>query len=366
MGEDRDGSIVDQDGKVIFFSTRRFIDDVCLGDCCFICGAQPGEKPFNDEHVFPEWLLRRYDLFARTITLPNGRTTRYDRHTVPCCAECNSLMGKVIEERISKVIDGSPDSIQNFVANGGSLELFVWLGLIYLKLHLKDKTFRKELDQRIPSGMIADDYEWDLLHHIHTVVRCFFVPTTIEANVFGSMMVLPCRQEGSPDQFDFGDLHFGQTMMLRLGGTAIVVVFNDSAGALSFFQENVLDKITGPINELQAREIMTEFALLNMHLKERPIYQSELDMLNETHRIVARLPDRPELDEWNYELRGQMHWNALGHAWPQLRFAGATKEEVERVVLTGKLSILFDDEGNFVTSPGNFPGDAAEEALTKS
>ena len=70
-----DGSIVDQDGKVIFFSTRRFIDDICIGNCCFICGAKPEEKQFDDEHVFPEWLLRRYNLFARTITLPNGETT---------------------------------------------------------------------------------------------------------------------------------------------------------------------------------------------------------------------------------------------------------------------------------------------------
>lgn len=46
-----DGSIVDQDSKVIFFSTRRFIDDICIGNCCFICGAKPENKPFNDEHV---------------------------------------------------------------------------------------------------------------------------------------------------------------------------------------------------------------------------------------------------------------------------------------------------------------------------
>lgn len=242
----------------------------------------------------------------------------------------------------------------------------MWLGLIYLKLHLKDKTFRKELDQRIPSGMIADDYQWDLLHHIHTVVRCFFVPTIIEANALGSMLVLPCRQELSDDQFDFGDLHLGQTMMLRLGGAAIVVVFNDSTGALSFFQENLLDKITGPINELQAREIMTEFAMLNMHLKERPIYHSELDTLNETHRIVANLPGRPELVEWNHELRGRMLWNAIGHAWPQLQFAGITKDEVEKAVLTGKLSVLFDDEGNFAAGPGDPLDNVAGETLAKS
>ncbi|WFU42721.1 hypothetical protein QA640_09800 [Bradyrhizobium sp. CB82] len=348
-----DGSIVDQNGRVIFFSTKRFIDDICLGNCCFICGADPTEKEFNDEHVFPEWLLRKYDLFARTITLPNGRKVRYDRHTVPCCVECNSLMGKTIEKPMSAVVNGGPDSIQNHVAANGALELFVWMGLIYLKLHLKNKTNRKILDTRVPGGMIADDYEWDLLHHIHTVVRCFYIPTMIEAQVFGSLLVLPCRQEGSPDEFDFGDLHIAQTMMLRLGRTAIFIVFNDSTGALSFFRENMLDKITGPISELQAREIMTEFAMLNLHLKERPIYQSELDTVNEQHRIIARLPDRPELEDWNYEVRGKLMWNAFGHAWPQLRFAGTTEEEVKEVILTGKLTVLFDDIGNFVSGPAN-------------
>jgi hypothetical protein len=92
----QDGSIVNRAGKVIFFSTQRFVDDICLGDCCFICGARPEDKPFNNEHILPEWLLRRYDLFSRTITLPNDRTFRYDRYTVPCCVDCNKLMGKVI------------------------------------------------------------------------------------------------------------------------------------------------------------------------------------------------------------------------------------------------------------------------------
>jgi hypothetical protein len=48
-----DGSIVDQDGKIIFFSTRRFIHDICIGNCCFICGAKPEEKPFKRRARFP-------------------------------------------------------------------------------------------------------------------------------------------------------------------------------------------------------------------------------------------------------------------------------------------------------------------------
>ena len=135
-------------------------------------------------------------------------------------------------------------------------------------------------------------------------------------------------------------------------------MFNDSTGALNFFQANKLDKITGPINELQAREIMTEFAMLNMHLRERPVYRSELDTVNETHKIVAALPDRLELEEWNYELRGRLLWRAFEHAWPQLRFAGTTKEEVEKAILAGKPTVLFDDEGTFVAGPGILCDDA--------
>jgi hypothetical protein len=27
---------------------------------------------FNDEHVIPEWVLRKFNLFNRTLTFPNG------------------------------------------------------------------------------------------------------------------------------------------------------------------------------------------------------------------------------------------------------------------------------------------------------
>ncbi|HVR57226.1 MAG TPA: hypothetical protein VMT72_10405 [Pseudolabrys sp.] len=343
-----DDSIVDDSGKVIYFSTQRFIKDIALGNCCFICGAAPDTKPFNDEHVFPKWLLQRYGLFARTITLPNGRPVRYDRHTVPCCEQCNTLMGRRIEQPMSRALDGSPHAVQDFVASGGGLELFVWMGLIYLKLHLKNKTNRKVLDPRVDAGMIADDYDWYLLHHLHTVIRCFYADTVIEPEVFGSLMVYPVRVEGSLDEFDFGDLHATQTMMLRLGRTAIFVVFDDSKGAQSYIQHTMYPRLTGPISELQAREIMVEFAMLNFHLKDRPIYQSLCDTEKEEHTIIARLSEKPELDGWDLDARGQLMWDAIGHAWSTFPSLGSTEEEVKRAVLTGKISVLWDDNGNFI------------------
>jgi hypothetical protein len=128
-----DGSVIDQNSRVIFFSEQRFVDDICLGECCFICGAAPGDMPFNNEHVLPEWLSRRYNLFDRTIVLPNGNTLRYDRYTVPCCVPCNKLMGERIEELISEITRRGAEATIAFLKANGNLEFFVWMGLIYLK-----------------------------------------------------------------------------------------------------------------------------------------------------------------------------------------------------------------------------------------
>ena len=47
-----DGSILDQNGKVIFFSTRRFIDDICSGNCCFMRSKARG-KAVQRRACFP-------------------------------------------------------------------------------------------------------------------------------------------------------------------------------------------------------------------------------------------------------------------------------------------------------------------------
>lgn len=185
-----DNSVVDKAGKVIFFSTQRFVNDICLGNCCILCGARPGQKQFNNEHVFPEWLLRHFNLFDKTITLPNGSTLRYDRNTVPCCVDCNSLMGNEIERPISEVVKGGHQALDKFLSTTGNwLKIAVWLALIFLKSHLKDRALRFHLDARKGQEKISDLYDWEHLHHIHTFARAFYNGCFIDPKVIGSVLV---------------------------------------------------------------------------------------------------------------------------------------------------------------------------------
>ena len=68
-------------------------------------------------------------------------------------------------------------------------------------------------------------------------------------------------------------------MLLRLDDAAMLTVFNDSGGAMNYLWQK-LEKINGPVSELQLREIMVDLAYLNLHLKERPTSHTEFDLAN--------------------------------------------------------------------------------------
>ena len=255
-------------------------------------------------------------------------------------------MGKVVEEPISEVVRGGVDAINNFVSKGNLLKMFVWMGLIFLKTHLKDRAHRIHLDVRKGEERIADEYEWEHLHHIHSVVRCFYTGCFVEVEAIGSFLAIPVNAQESQDRFDFTDLYLEQTMLLRLDDTAMLAVFDDSGGAMNYFWQK-LQKITGPVSGLQLREIMVELAFLNLHLKERPKFQTQADLVNGKCRIVGT---RPKLDllDMDRRVRGELLHNAVRHALPHIRVRGHTEDEILEAIKAGNFSFLFDDNGEFI------------------
>lgn len=347
--KEEDGTVVDETGKVIWFSCQRFVADICEGECCFICGAAPGTKPFNAEHVLPDWLLAFFNLHSGQIGLGNGAKYLYGKLTLPCCAECNSLMGERIEDPISEVVKAGTDATLDFIAKGGFPQFYIWMGLIFLKLHLKDRAFRYHLDTRKGDEKISDFHVWEDLHHLHSVVRCFVNGAVVDREAVGSFLTLPVRKDASPDRFDFADISPGQALMLRLDDMAYFAVFNDSGGALNGYQSHLQRIAGGPISEPQAREVLVELAFVNLQTKERPKFMSAIDRAQQTYRIVAARPPHFEMVEpLDLPLRGELLQHALGDFLKGTTFNGSSPEEVREAIRAGHFSVLFDNEGRFI------------------
>jgi hypothetical protein len=165
--------------------------------------------------------------------------------------------------------------------------------------------------------------------------------------IFGSLAAFAAKSEGWHEAFDYGDLFQAQTMLLRLGEVVLITTFNDACGALQGTMPR-LEKISGPLAELQAREVMVDFAFMNLSLKERPRFQTDIDMDNQILTEKAVVPAQFELGNLDYRLRGGLMRSAFGNSLSWIQILGKTNEEVQQMIDDGRFTLLFDNGGKFI------------------
>lgn len=350
--EHRNPTIVADDGRVLLFSYERFVDDIVHGDRCFVCGAERGTKVFNDEHIIPRWVLRRFDLFAKSITLPTGEKRTYDRYKVPCCKECNSLLGERLETPVSKLLDGDIDAVRSRLDGGGRELLFKWLALLFFKNHLKDVTVALHPDPRRSEGFIGEVHDWSALHHIHAVARSPYTGALLTPGVVGTLEVFEVDDGINADAFDYLTLSFSRVIMVRLGRIGIVAVLDDAELAARAWSHR-LEAIDGPLSVLQLRELAAMFAVANDDLLDRPVFATlKADW---ALMILARVPGRARMADLDPERFGEALLFTLRDlvARRVIEVDGTSDpEEVAALIRIGRVRFLTDEEGRFRRNAG--------------
>jgi len=333
-----DGTILDLAGRELFLGLERFKTLVKDADRCFICGARSSEKPFNDEHIIPDWVQRSYNLRDKSIRLFNGTDFPYPKYRIRCCQECNSFLGKTFETPISAALSRGPDQFFEWY-HTEPFRVFLWLNLIYLKTHLKDNQLRIERDERAPDTRLGDAYDWAELHHCHALIRAARFGFEIDAEkVLGSVFVLQLGDWARQQPYDYNDHLPTHTLMIRLGEIAFIAALSDSCGVFQGLMPKI-EKLPPDLSPLQFLEVLTEFQFVSAHLKYRPRYQTEVDPQTGLVTITAALPDQFDLEELDFSLRGELmarNLNALG----QIELKGHNAEESRAMILSGDVSFF--------------------------
>ncbi len=339
-----DGSLEDNSGAVLFFSVERFISEICEGEDCFLCGAKKNSKEFNDEHVIPKWILKKCDLYGKSITLPNKEDLRYEKYTVPCCKECNSFLGKNFEEVIQRLLEGGYECINEFVRNKGPWKIFLWLSLIFFKTHLADSYLRKHLDRRKGDEPIGSDYDWGFLHHIHCMIRAIRTEASIAKECLGTFFILPAKVADHLGKFDYRDVYASNTMLLRIDNIAFCAVLDDSCAAFNYFMK-YCEKINGALSPLQLREVLAHLTLLNRKLKYRPNFFTRLDTQNGEVAIKANIPETLELEDYTTEEFGEILYTMVSEMIKDI----GNPELINNIdnIKKGHYKFLFDKTGKF-------------------
>lgn len=286
-------SIRGKDGRILFYGSADFIRDICLGDRCFICGASPDDVEFNDEHVVSDWLLRRFEQHQIRLQLPNRTYQFYGRHKLPCCVDCNTLLGRAVENPVSKLTElGHAALLKSDRSVSGPL-LAQWLTQTFFKLMLMDGRLPNSRDRRSgDTSTIAGDREWQTLHHLHALVRVPFTGAQLSpAGLYGSLLTFP-MDEGDRS-FDLLTYPTEQTIFVQVGDLGMILVIGDDQRVVRYHSDFLGSIGSGPFSTLQARELATRFAYTNGRFIERPQFRTLIN--HDTDRVIIQQAAPPSL-----------------------------------------------------------------------
>ncbi|AQX86172.1 hypothetical protein I6H88_06325 [Elizabethkingia bruuniana] len=333
--------------KIIFLKLEDFIQKIIKDKACFICGAPNHSKEFNDEHIIPNWILRKYKLQSRKITLPNETQLTYSRYKVPCCKDCNSELGSTYEVPMKELFSKPYEEIVLELTNKQEIAelLYKWLCLIYFKTHLKD-TFLK-MDQSNPKNedTIGDIYFWEHFHHIHCIVRSHYTNAKLAPEVYGSLYINKIIRNDSddPDKFDYIDNPYTKGILLQLENVCICSILDDSKATLSLYQ-NQLNDIHEGLNLYQFYEIFAHLNYLRINLNEETIFKSIFNT-NMNYHIIAERPDTLELisEKDRIGSHGEFLAFYINRSINPSEKNNKFLKEIEEC----QRSFLWDDKGNF-------------------
>jgi hypothetical protein len=251
-------------------------------------------------------------------------------------------MGECLERPIREMFEKGYKSFGEQLKLNGPWDLFCWMNLIFLKTHLKDNNLSFHRDTRKGEMKIGELHSWEDLHHIHCMARSWYTGCDLKIEALGSLLVLPAKILPYGDQFDYCDLSFAQTMLLRIDEIAVIAVFDDAQASLSVVQET-LQRIAGPLSPLQLRELAVRMAVTNIYLSERPRFSSNFDIVTEEYEIGGQRPAEIQIEHVNDEVVGKM----MHHICGPIVIENPDKAQILENLKTGHYTFLFDDKGRF-------------------
>src|SRR5262249_48048736 len=157
------------------------------------------------------------------VTLPGGAQVPFSACTLPCCSRCQALVGERIERPMSELVlrDGPATAPL----------MFAWLALVYLKIHLRERAFR--------AGTPAPDAgAYEALHRGQGGGGPRCPGLAMEPGALGSLIALGVLPQQALGAFDYCDIAFAHTALVRFDTTAILAVLDDSGAAAGLFWES--------------------------------------------------------------------------------------------------------------------------------
>lgn len=279
------------------------------------------------------------------MILPNKTEIKNSKYVVPCCVDCNTELGTILENPIKALLCKSYKEVCEELDKNQNLykKIYHWAALIFFKTHLKDKYLLKDQDRRKQSGLISDDFCWHCLYHIHNVARQHYTGTKISNGAYGTILVYESLREQKNETFDYLDNFNSQIVMIQVGSIVIFVTLTDCQASLGLYK-TFFSRISGSLSSAQIREVFARLRYVIENLKFKPTFITSFKDNNP--KIISKIRDKFAMYEGSEERKSlfELMKSYIGDIIPSTI---PNREKLLKDLGEGKAQYIFDENFNF-------------------
>lgn len=328
-----------------FYLKENFLNNFIYNqNKCIICWTKLNQDNSNHEHIIPNWIIKKFKLQDKTISLTNNKEILYPKYKIQCCRWCNSELWDIYEKPLQKLFNKEYKDFIKELTPKNIFLIFRRLSLIFIKTYIKDREILQHEDRRLQTWFISNTHYRDELMCIFNIARSSHSKIKISKESFWTIYFLECIE----DSFNYIDDKLG-VCVLKLWKICVFCVLND-AGMCKKRANQRIKKITWTISPIQVIEIHSQLCYLNYNLKERPnffyrkddnenyleVYKNKIQVIDEELQTIKPWPILKRYVE-----------DFLDEDWLLWKY---TKEEVIKHLDNSTFSWLFDENGQFMQS----------------
>lgn len=284
---------------------------------CFLCGKLLQESTNSKEHVFPKWLLHRYNLWDKTITLLNGTSIPYRYLTIPCCSTCNNEHLSRLESKIESAVNQGLSHISQVE----KIHLYQWVGKIFFGLLFRELSL--SIDRSKPElGAITTPEFLKDYRALHVFIKSIIFPIEFRDFFPGSLFIFEVVSIPEIEDFDYSDNFIGMSFFIRMGNIGIIACLKDDEQVLETFSSLYQAMKNKKIHPIQFDELCAIIFYQSCLIVRNSNYMGITD--DENHSTVIKLPGyslAPVFDEWDNQIFARF----LARFWGKW---GLTYEEI--------------------------------------
>jgi len=185
-----------------------------INEKCFLCKISNAD---TEEHVFPKWLQKKFQLWNQRITLKNGTTYRYKDIRIPCCNECNSKYLATIENQIKGWIETNSAIDEKTI--------FIWMFKIMYGLHYKELFLKNNIKDKDSESIVKHE---EILARDSVNIFLFYALDKVQFVNFKPYSIYICELDDAKlDNYFYVDEPYKLYSCIQLGKIGIVCSFQD-------------------------------------------------------------------------------------------------------------------------------------------